>query len=570
MRSRGGALRRAFRQGAAAFLVLGTPTCLGVLRHLGDTNDSVSLSDLEAGGSCQDGCVRTVVNAQAQGVGEVDCALRVQNLLDHYDADVVGSALNVVHSCTNDEGDLLYEGQGACLYSVCVTAEWRAGTIFYSVVVEHETPVAEHTVLVQVYLNEYDDLVHVPDVSFASSAPSSSVQCQLGTTCPAASDCGTDGVSLTILLEDDYGDGWVDALPDRANTWALTQALSASELASPVADGTLPDRHYSGAYQLCLEDGLYTFSTTADAAWSEESSWTVCGVTGGAGGALEFEIGGGECSVVDDSYAGGPPEASADTPTEDVCSMPTESPCVSLDVDLREISGPAVGMYYDEACLEGGGGETGCGGGGEPACRVCFVNRDFWLEDFPDERYPDWVDCPCCVAAEYGVTCQEGEPVPEPEESLLEQAEDFYWEGSTPLLAGLCGLIGLGLITACCCCRDIRKTNQKALTFKHHKNAGYAGYNNGGDNTSPDVTPPSRDSHKRSGEFPAKHGENDDGDHGQDLEAVIVPTTKAKKKKNRPLSRGKPPRGGGGGGGAQDDGGRIPADATDSPDLYGY
>lgn len=46
----------------------------------------------------------------------------------------------------------------------------------------------------------------------------------------------------------------------------------------------------------------------------------------------------------------------------------------------------------------------------------------------------------------------------EPEEPLLEQAEDFYWEGSTPLLAGLSGLIGLGLLTACCCCRSIRKT----------------------------------------------------------------------------------------------------------------
>lgn len=97
-------------------------------------------------------------------------------------------------------------------------------------------------------------------------------------------------IHFQVVLEDNYGDGWVDALPDRANTWALTQALSSEDIASPVADGTLPDRHLSGTTQLCLEDGLYTFSTTADAAWSEESSWTVCGVTGGAGGALDFEV----------------------------------------------------------------------------------------------------------------------------------------------------------------------------------------------------------------------------------------------------------------------------------------
>lgn len=79
-----------------------------------------------------------------------------------------------------------------------------------------------------------------------------------------------------------------------------------------------------------------------------------------------------------------------ETPTEDQCDLPEESACVSLDLDVREISGPSVGMYYDEACLDGGGGDTGCGAGGVAACRVCFVNRDFWLADNADERYPDW------------------------------------------------------------------------------------------------------------------------------------------------------------------------------------
>lgn len=93
-------------------VALGTPTCHSLLRHLGDASDSVSSQDLEAGGDCPNGCVRTVVNAQASVVGEIDCDLRVQNLLDHIDEDVVGGAMNVVHSCTNDAGDLLYEVRG--------------------------------------------------------------------------------------------------------------------------------------------------------------------------------------------------------------------------------------------------------------------------------------------------------------------------------------------------------------------------------------------------------------------------------------------------------------------------
>lgn len=109
MRPRGGALGGTFARGAAVLLVLGAPTCLGLLRHLGDTSDSVSALDFEAGGACEDGCVRTVVNAETPALGEVDCALRVQNLLDHYDGDVEGAALNVVHSCSNEDGELLYE-----------------------------------------------------------------------------------------------------------------------------------------------------------------------------------------------------------------------------------------------------------------------------------------------------------------------------------------------------------------------------------------------------------------------------------------------------------------------------
>lgn len=93
---------------------------------------------------------------------------------------------------------------------------------------------------------------------------------------------------------------------------------------------------------------------------------------------------------MDDSAAGGPPDSAAETSSGDLCRLPEEDPCIHFDVGVVEVSGPSVGMYYDKACLEGGGGQTGCGGGGVAACRVCFVNRAFWMADFPEERYPDW------------------------------------------------------------------------------------------------------------------------------------------------------------------------------------
>lgn len=90
-------------------------------------------------------------------------------------------------------------------------------------------------------------------------------------------------------MEDEFGDGWAGALPGRVDTWSITQALSASDLTDPVGDGFLPYGHYSGVNTLCLEDGFYTFTSTANSAWSDEASWDVCGVTGGTGGTLEFE-----------------------------------------------------------------------------------------------------------------------------------------------------------------------------------------------------------------------------------------------------------------------------------------
>lgn len=91
-------------------------------------------------------------------------------------------------------------------------------------------------------------------------------------------------------MANQYGEGWAGALPDRVNTWSITQALSAEDLDSAVGDGLLPAGHFSGSQTVCLEDGYYSFTSIAHAAWSDEDSWTLCGVEGWAGGTLEFEV----------------------------------------------------------------------------------------------------------------------------------------------------------------------------------------------------------------------------------------------------------------------------------------
>ena len=42
------------------------------------------------------------------------------------------------------------QGQGACKYELCATAQWADGLLKYQVVVEHEASLEEHTVQIQV------------------------------------------------------------------------------------------------------------------------------------------------------------------------------------------------------------------------------------------------------------------------------------------------------------------------------------------------------------------------------------------------------------------------------------
>lgn len=76
-------------------------------RQLIDVNDIITAEDIA--GECANGCVRYLTRAVAGVTGETECDLRVQNLLDHTKNDVDGGTLNVVHACSDADGNLVYQ-----------------------------------------------------------------------------------------------------------------------------------------------------------------------------------------------------------------------------------------------------------------------------------------------------------------------------------------------------------------------------------------------------------------------------------------------------------------------------
>lgn len=93
------------------------------------------------------------------------------------------------------------------------------------------------------------------------------------------------------------------------------------------------------------------------------------------------------------------------------CTLPAPSSSSDYETDTcaalssgMKIEG--VGLYYDDRCNSAD--LAGCGGRSIPACRLCFVDKDRWLETFPSERVPEWELCPCCVAEHMGLECATG------------------------------------------------------------------------------------------------------------------------------------------------------------------
>lgn len=94
--------------------ILDLPSRSTAQRVLADISDHIFSDDLESGGNCVNGCVREVaIDSVAVADGEVFCdEIRVQNLLDFTAGDVRGGAINVVHSCTDAEGNIFYQVRG--------------------------------------------------------------------------------------------------------------------------------------------------------------------------------------------------------------------------------------------------------------------------------------------------------------------------------------------------------------------------------------------------------------------------------------------------------------------------
>lgn len=67
--------------------------------------------------------------------------------------------------------------------------------------------------------------------------------------------------------------------------------------------------------------------------------------------------------------------------------------------------------------------------------------------------------CPCCVANFMDVKCQGqfNDTETTVSQTAIGRAQEDFIEGTTPVLAGLGGLLALCWILACCCCRSTLK-----------------------------------------------------------------------------------------------------------------
>ncbi|CAM9340064.1 unnamed protein product [Discosporangium mesarthrocarpum] len=404
-----------------------------------DIVDSITPSQLTAAGGCVDGCVHQVVKSVVKVSGEpLDCQLRTHNLTTEV---VEGGAVQVIHHCISN-GKLETQGIGSCNYDVCADFSWVNGRVSYEVIVSHPAPVAEHEVHVQVYLNSEYFTGEINSTTAGNGCEAQGVCSGL-----QLSKCGSEESEITLEISDSAGDGWIGGLEGRENTWVLEKIDDSGVPVSTVAQGTLTQDHFQEEQRLCLENGSYTFTSSWSGAWFDDIAWSVCGVAGGGGESVEINVADGVCSRASSVKARAivtpPPDQS-----QGVCTQPEGSPCAQVLIDGVTSS---VAMFYDEQCTDYGA--VGCGGlpGSGPwlaSCRLCFVDKVMWEEDFPGQRVPDWVDCPCCVANLMGFPCEGGEDVP--------QGSSEGWVSDTALAVYLGGTVMMSLVVIGCCLGSVK------------------------------------------------------------------------------------------------------------------
>lgn len=123
---------------------------------------------------------------------------------------------------------------------------------------------------------------------------------------------------------------------------------------------------------------------------------------------LKFTVSNGACDGDDATKIARATAEETDDAEYSYCTLPAPqdesdyrtSTCTTLSSGMK-IDG--VGLFYDDRCNSAD--LSGCGARSIPACRLCFVDKEEWLIRFPNERVPDWEDCPCCVASTLGLEC---------------------------------------------------------------------------------------------------------------------------------------------------------------------
>ncbi|CAM9318065.1 unnamed protein product [Scytosiphon promiscuus] len=362
--------------------------------------DDITYSDIVTGGSCNDGCTREErAVAHVTGTPEqADCELQAITPFDQSIPEP--GLLRASHYCEDSSGTLIEQGVRPCIYTICVDFSWSAGEsdedgeLAYEVIIDRESkPSAPHTI--------YVDLSVAVDPTASNTDVDS---CQFNATCDPIECTAPDSYAAVISMTDSYGDGWVGGVDGYYNLWELYDESDGSLRTR----GTLADNHDSATIKECLPDGDFLFTTTASSAFADDMGWGICDNYGFAGEGLKFTVSNGACNG---DSAEKIARATAEE-TEDAeysyCTLPAPSDesdyrtstCTALSSGMK-IDG--VGLFYDDRCNSAD--LSGCGARSIPACRLCFVDKDEWLTRFPNERVPDWEECPCCVAATLGTDC---------------------------------------------------------------------------------------------------------------------------------------------------------------------
>ncbi|CAM9189239.1 unnamed protein product, partial [Phaeothamnion confervicola] len=186
------------------------------------------------------------------------------------------------------------------------------------------------------------------------------------------------------------------------------------------------DSGSQGSSVSCLLPGDYLFGVSEGAAWADDVSWGFCGQNGGAGDSFPFTLtADGNCTATEATTGAAGPAAPTEVAQDpELCeraaAQGTLASCTTAAISAGFPAG--IGAYYDDTCSQRrslGCGASFDGGGGVGlgnTCRLCLYDAGAFARAaavFGEaSRLPDYVACPCCVAAAFGAHCDTPTPAP--------------------------------------------------------------------------------------------------------------------------------------------------------------